>query len=299
MKVILNPSAGKGNGARMEPVIRGYLDRLGLDYDLVLTEALWHAAELAQQAAADGFEIVVSAGGDGTTSEVVNGLVAAANGGVAGTLGVIPLGSGCDFANTAGVPADVEESCTRLVEGSPKLVDIGRVSIPGEPTRYFDNTLGIGFDGVVTLEARKFKRLRGMALYLPVVLKTVFLDFKPPTVKVELDDEVLELSALMVVVANGPREGGGFFIAPEAKPDDGLFDICAVNHMSRMAMLGIIPKFMNGSHVSEDTVAMRHSKRIKITSPDNLIAHADGEMISTEHHEIEIEMLPRQLRVIS
>jgi diacylglycerol kinase (ATP) len=297
IKVILNPVAGKGYGARVEPELRRLLDATGVEYDLVRTQGRWHAPELAAQAAADGHELVVAAGGDGTMHEVVNGLMAAAGEGVGGTLGVLPIGSGSDFAHTAGVPPDLAAACDRLAHGRVRVVDIARVTVDGGAPRYYDNTMGLGFDGVVTLEALKFKRLRGMALYLPVVIKTVFVAFKPPRVTIRYDDQELSMTALMVVVCNGPREGGGFFVAPEARPDDGLFDVCIAHEVGKVGMLRLIPHFMQGTHIHQPTVTMARARRVTVTSPDPLVAHADGEMLCTDGHTIECEILPQRLRV--
>jgi diacylglycerol kinase (ATP) len=299
IKIILNPVAGRGYGAKVEPELREHLEAEQLDFDLVRTARPGHATLLAREAASDGYDMVVAVGGDGTTNEVMNGLMAASREGESGILGIVPVGSGSDFAHAAGVPPSLQEACRALARGESRTVDIGRVSVDGQPPRYFDNAVGIGFDGVVTLEAMKFKRLRGMALYLPVVLKTVFISLKVPRVKVEYDGNVLELPALMVAVTNGPREGGGFFIAPGAKPDDGLLDLCMVREVSKLGMLGLIPHFMKGTHVSREPVTMAQARKITITSPDNLVAHADGEMLCTEGHRIECEILPQRLRVWS
>jgi diacylglycerol kinase (ATP) len=298
-KIILNPVAGRGRGARVESELRRYLEAEGLGFDLVHTAGRGHAAELAEQAARDGFELIVAAGGDGTVHEVVNGLMTASGGLEAGTLGIIPIGSGSDFAHTAGVPSDLRAACRRLAHGQVKIVDVGRITMPGRATRYFDNTLGIGFDGVVTVEAVKVKWLRGLALYLPVVLKTVFLSLKVPRVSIEYDGEEMDLPALMVCVANGPREGGGFFVAPQAQPDDGLFDLCITREVSRLAMLGLIPHFMQGTHVDKEPVTMTRARRVTISSPDDLVAHVDGEVLCTDGHQITCEILPRRLRVWS
>jgi YegS/Rv2252/BmrU family lipid kinase len=296
IKVILNPVAGRGYGASVEPELRQLLATEGLDFDLVQTEGPWHAAELAAQAVSDGFAIVVAAGGDGTTHEVVNGLMAASPEGVVGTLGVIPVGSGSDFANNVGVPPGLPEACHRLAHGKTRVVDVGRVTVPGQPPRYFDNTVNVGFGGIVTREARKVKRLRGMALYLPVVLKTIFLA-QNPRVTVEYDGQELVLPAVMVCVANGPREGGGFFCAPNAQPDDGLLDLCIVREISRVAMLGLVPHFMKGTHVDREPVTMGRAQQVTISSPDDLVAHVDGEMLCTDAHRIQFELLPGRLRV--
>ncbi|HEY72565.1 MAG TPA: diacylglycerol kinase family lipid kinase [Thermoflexia bacterium] len=296
IKIILNPIAGRGYGARSEPALRRFLNAEDVNFDLAITEWPGHAIELAQQAASDGFEIIVAAGGDGTTHEVVNGLMAVAGDGVAGTLGVIPVGSGSDFANTVGIPPDLKGACRRLAHGQTRIVDVCRVAVDDQSPRYFDNTVNVGFGGRVTYEALKVKWVRGMALYLPVVLKTIFLS-QSPQMTIEYGNQKLEFPAMMVCVANGAREGGGFFTAPNALPDDGLLDLCIVQEIGKMAMLALVPRFMDGSHVNHEAVTMTRTKRVIISSPDDLIAHADGEMLCTDAHRLEFEILPQRLQV--
>lgn len=296
--IIINPISGRGRGTKAEPEIRRLLDAERFDFDMVRTNAQWHAAELAEQAVADGYDLVVAAGGDGTFHEVVNGLMSAAREGeIGGTMGILPIGSGSDFANTVGVPFDLAEACGRLLHGEDRVVDVGRVWVPDAKPQFFDNTVNIGFGGVVTREARKVKWLTGTALYLPVVLKTVFLYYRAPQVTITYDGQELSLPAVMVCVANGPREGGGFHVAPNASPEDGLFDICVVREISRLQMLGIIPSFMNGSHCDKEPITMLQGARITVTSADDLIAHVDGEMLCTDAHRIDFEILPSRLRV--
>jgi diacylglycerol kinase (ATP) len=361
-KVIVNPLAGRGFGARVLPRLERLLAEHGLDFDLVCTKWAGEAVELARQAVLDGYETVVAVGGDGTYQEVINGMIAASkdghtapalegelNGREIGTLGIVPVGSGCDFAWSAGIPSGLEEACARLAAQQTRLVDLGKVTVyadTGHPvdtdhpadtdhptdtnhpaeragtpvSRYFDNAVGIGFDGIVTAETRKFKRLRGIALYLPVVLKTVFMTLKPARSVIEYEppapasaggDPVcpvgeavgaqacrLTKTVLMTTICNGAREGGGFFVAPDARNDDGLFDVCVADHLPRLQILGMIPHFLKGTHVDKPSVTMVRSKRIVITSPDPLIAHADGEILCTDGHRIECEIVPEQVRVI-
>ncbi len=298
MKVILNPVAGRGYSAKAEPEIRKHLESLKLDYDLVQTREKWHAAELAKQAKRDKFDVVVAVGGDGTTNEVINGLLAASDEKEVGTLGLIATGSGSDFMHNVGIPAHIEQACRLLAQGRTRIVDIGKLALDSGNARYFDNQLGIGFDGVVTVEAKKFKRLRGMALYLPVVLKTVFVTNKATRVTIDYDGQQLKLPTLQISIVNGSREGGGFYMSPEAKIDDGLFDICVVREVSKLAMLGLIPHFMKGTHVSQEPVQVLHAKKVTVSSEDNLIAHFDGELLCTAGHRIECEIVPQRLKVI-
>lgn len=299
MKLILNPVAGRGRGARVEQTLRRHLADTGVAFDLVRTSGPGHATQLAMEAARDGSQLVVAIGGDGTTNEVVNGLMQAADGGTTRTLGVIPVGSGSDFAHAIGMPPDLESACRRLVEGERRLVDVGRVELEGERPRYFDNTVGVGFDAIVTYEALKVKRLRGLALYLPVVLKTVFLYGRAPVVTVAYDGQELHLPAMMVCVGNGSREGGGFFVTPDAQIDDGLFDLCVVRELGRLDTMRLIPSFMKGTHVGREPVTMARARRITVSSPDPLIVHVDGEMLCTDGHKLDIEIMPGMLAVLS
>lgn len=300
IKIILNPIAGRGYGARSEPEIRRFLEAKGADFDLVLTKGFWHAAELAEQAVRDGFDLIVAAGGDGTVHEVVNGMMVTAHddtGGGVGTLGTLPVGSGSDFSHNVGTPSDLPGACQRLIHGQTRVIDIGRVTVDDQPARYFDNTINVGFGGTVTLEARKVKWVRGIALYLPVVLKTIFLACSP-RMTVKYNDKEITMPMLMVTVGNGAREGGGFFCTPDAEPDDGLLDLCIAEAVGKLTQLSLVPRFMDGSHKDHPAVTMARTQHAVITSPDNLIAHADGEMLCTEAHRLEFEILPQRLRVM-
>jgi diacylglycerol kinase (ATP) len=297
IRVILNPAAGRGYGAQVEPKLRQCLQAEGIDFDLVRTEGPWHATQLAEHAAKDGFEMVVAAGGDGTANEVINGLMAASQNGTAPRLGVIPAGSGSDFASGIGLPANLQEACHRIAHSQSKPIDIGRVTVAGQEPRYFGNVVGVGFDGAVLIETLKMKRLRGLALYLLAVLKTIFLNFKAPTTTVTYDGQEMVLPAMLVSVTNGPREGGGFFIAPEARPDDGLFDVCIAHEVDRLTILRLLPHFLKGTHVDLDPITMVQARQVTISSPEGLVAHVDGEVLCTDAPWIRCEILPGVLDV--
>lgn len=297
IKVILNPAAGRGYGARAEPEVRQCLEAEGVDFDLVRTKGPWHAAQLAEQAAREGFETVVAAGGDGTANEIINGLLAVSQNGTGPKLGVIPAGSGSDFASGIGLPADLREACRRIARGENRTIDIGRVTVAGQEPRYFGNVVGVGFDGAALIETLKIKHLRGLALYLVAVLKTILLTFEAPMTTVRYDGEEMVLPAMLISVTNGPREGGGFFIAPEAKPDDGLFDVCIAREVDRLTMLRLLPHFLRGTHVDLEPITMLQAERVSISSPDGLIAHVDGEVLCTDATWIRCEILPNVLDV--
>jgi YegS/Rv2252/BmrU family lipid kinase len=303
-KIIVNPLAGRGFAGRSIPKIEALLAAQGLDFDLVTTRQAGEAIELARQAVLDGYGTVVAAGGDGTYQEVINGMLSAdhaADDGVVGNLGVLSLGSGCDFAWAVDAPTALDEACARLARQETKVVDVGRLTVDGE-TRYFDNTVGIGFEGTVTLEVRKIKYLRGIALYLPAVLKSIFVTMQPARSVIEFErngeTRRLEGAYLLVSVCNGSRAGGAFMIAPQAEPDDGLFDVCFVEDVPRTRMLALVPHFIKGTHVEQPDVAMIRTRRISIVSQDDLSGHADGELVCTQARHVECEVVPKKVRVV-
>ena len=299
IKVIVNPLAGRGYAARVTALIERTFGELGADYSLVRTTAPGEAIRLAREARDEGYEVIVAVGGDGTSHEVINGMAEGMGGNLVGTLGCIPAGSGNDFAVMSGAPVDIAAAVRQIVAGKTRIQDLGRVTIDNRVTRYFDNAVGIGFDGVVTVVGKRFKWLRGMALYIPVVLRTIFVDMVPPRVRIEIDGQVIEQTTLMTVICNGPREGGSFLVSPKARTDDGLFDVVMVETMPRLQMLAMVPRFLAGSHVSDPRCRIQQGTHVLVTSEDALILHADGEVLIDVAHRVEAEMVAARLRIIA
>jgi YegS/Rv2252/BmrU family lipid kinase len=301
-KIIVNPTSGRGTGERSIPQIEALLGSSGLDFDLVRTEKPWNAVALAQQAVADGFDVVVAAGGDGTANEVINGLMSAKVSGIGtAVMGVLPVGRGNDFAFSMGIPTDIETGCQILVQNHQRSVDVGRVTGGLFPDgRYFGNGLGIGFDAVVGFEAAKMKRLHGFASYVVAALKTIFLYFRAPMMRIEFDDHEITIPALMVSAMNGTRQGGGFMMAPNGSPYDGLFDVCIAHQVSRPQMFVLIQRFLAGTAENHDAIQIIRSSKVAITALEHALpAHGDGETICTDGTELTIELLPRQLEVVT
>lgn len=301
-KLIVNPISGRGDGERTVPLVEEMLRGHGLDFDLVRTERPWHAAKLAQQAAMDGYDVVVAVGGDGTANEVLNGLMQAKQAGdhddVA--LGVLSVGRGNDFAFGVGVPRDLAAGCRALAQGHRRTIDVGRVVGGLYPQgRYFGNGVGIGFDAVVGFEALKMTRLHGFPSYIVAALKTIFLYYRAPLVRLEYDGQTDTLPALMVSIMNGRRLGGGFMMAPQAEVDDGLFDLCIASQVSRARILSLIPRFMNGTQATQKSIQTAQTRRIVVTAVEGVLpAHADGETLCTEGQQLIVELLPRQVKIL-
>jgi diacylglycerol kinase (ATP) len=301
-RIIVNPTAGGGAGERAIPTIEQLLRGYGLDFDLVRTGRPWHAAELAQQACRDGYAVVVAVGGDGTANEVLNGLMQAREQGAGeGTaMGVLAVGRGNDFAFAAGVPAGLEAGCRALAQGQRRSIDVGRVVGGLYPQgRYFGNGVGIGFDAVVGFEALKLKRLHGFPCYIVAALKTIFLYYHAPLVRIAYDGEAIEQPSLLVSVMNGRRMGGGFMMAPDSSPDDGLLDLCIGAQVSRARIFLLMLRFMKGSQATHPAIKTGRGRRVVVTALEGaLAAHADGETLCTEANELDIEILPARLQVV-
>lgn len=298
-RVIVNPVAGKGAGERQTERIRALLDANGLDYDLVRTDAPLHAIELARDASLAGYEVVVAVGGDGTSNEVINGLMQAKEAGGGAALGVIGVGTGSDFAYAAGIPRDLESACRYLAGARRRWIDIARVFGGDWPEgRYVGNGVGVGFDVIATVEVKKIKRLTGTPAFFLAALKTLFLYFDAPLITVQADDQTLTQHFLMISVMNGRRFGGGFYVAPDAQPDDGLFDLTLARQKNRLTVLRLMGMYMQGTQLTHPTVSGTRARRVVIRADGGLTSHADGEIFMTEGTFIRMEMLPRQLQVV-
>ena len=299
--VILNPAADRGRAAGLAPHIQSWLSE-HTRFEWVETRGPMHAIDLAEQAVHDGFDAIVAAGGDGTTHEVANGILRAKGHHPAQpALGLIPIGSGNDFAWIAGAPlGDPQKAVRQIVEGQTRQVDAGmlRDERGVESQRYFANGIGVGFDAVVAIESRKIQRLHGLTMYTLAVLRTMRYYYRATNALLEHNGHKIQLPLLMASIANGRRYGGGFMVCPEASIDDGDFDVCLVPQISRLAMLAFIPRFMQGTHVRDRRVTMTRGARVTIRCEEPIAIHADGEIFSTGSREIDVKILPKALRVI-
>jgi YegS/Rv2252/BmrU family lipid kinase len=301
IKFIVNPIAGQGTGKLALPEI----DRLArdnhLDYTIVSTEHPGHAIDLARDAAIGGLDIVVAVGGDGTSNEVLNGLMQAWKQGFRHTsLGIIGIGRGNDFAYGFGIPPGVLDGFKVIKDGTQRLMDVGYVVGGDYPQgRYFGNGLGIGFDAVVGFEALKLTHLHGFLNYVVAALRTIFLFFDAPTVRIEYDGKQITQPSLMVSIMNGRRMGGGFMMAPEAHPDDGLLDLCIAGQLSRIGILTMIPRFMKGTQAVHPQIKTGRASKIHVVAIDgSLPAHADGETICTAGRELSIEIIKHPIYIL-
>lgn len=279
VKLILNPMADMGAAWRMADDLRPVISEHG--------GAAWsgtvyptHATELAQQAALEGYELVIAMGGDGTVHEVINGLMLVPPE-KRPALGVVPLGSGNDFAHAIGIPPEADRALALALEGEPSTVDVIKMTDETGRVEYIDNTVGIGFDAVVTIRSHKLPIVRGFLMYLTAVVQTILLNHDPALMEVESGGEKWQEDALMFTLCNGPREGGGFIIAPDAKMTDGILDYALVRKCGRLTMFRLLPEFMKGTHMGFPQVRMGKCTSLSIHANRPMYVHADGEIFTS------------------
>lgn len=301
-KVIANPAAGSGTARRAIPRLEQLLKEIGLDFDLIVTERPGHAIQLARQAVEAKYHIVVAAGGDGTANEVINGLIEAQEAGHGeAALGVIGLGRGRDFAHGMGVPDELSAACQVLAADKRRPIDIGRVAGGLFPQgRYFGNCVGVGFDAITTIQVSRLPRLGGFMSFFIAVLQTILIYYRATQTRVEFDGETITQPSLLVSVMNGRRLGGGFWMAPTAEPDDGLYDLCMAEGMSRLRMMQMIPHFLRGTQATQPEIRTAQAAQIVISAVDGTLpAQTDGEILCVDGKRLEIALLPQRLEVVT
>ena len=255
-----------------------------------ISEQAGDAEKFANEAA--DFELIVSAGGDGTLNEVVNGI---AQGGCNAVLGVLPLGTGNDFARTLGVPNNLDTAIEQITAGKTRAIDLVRVT--SDSVRYFANVSSGGFSGVVDEKLTPdMKRTWGPLAYLRSAA-AAFSELRGYATQVTLDDaEALELDLYNVVVANGRYVAGGIPIAPEAELADGLLDIVLIPERGPTDLAILAAQIVVGKHLSSDAIIFRRAKKIAISSRPGMWFNVDGELIGNE--PATFELLPGALRCV-
>ncbi|MEK6609682.1 MAG: diacylglycerol kinase family protein [Gemmatimonadota bacterium] len=295
--VILNPWSGRGRGKKYRAQVQRGLKDAGIAYDFVETTGPGHALGLARDAAVSGVERIIIAGGDGAIHEAVNGMLQAPladDGATRPALGVIPLGTGNDFAKLLGVfRFPPEAAAARIARAETAIFDVGKAL--GE---YFDNMLGVGFDAEALKQANKIKRLKGFAVYLAAIYKT-FVFFKPPVLEIDAAEHRETGEMMMLAAAIGVSSGGGFYLTPQADPRDGLLDVCLIRKVSTATFLKSVPKVMKGTHDSLNEVAMFRTGSVTIRSKGApLVLHLDGELREPGLTEVTVTIEPKRLRVL-
>ncbi len=292
--LFLNPVAGRGRAKRRLPRVLELLEAAGIHVEVHQSTGVGDLENQVREAVRNGTTQLIVAGGDGSVHEAVNGIMAA---GGDGALGVVPVGTGNDFAKAAGIPLDWEAATTllarRVADGAhPRSIDLGRMN-----ERWFANGAGIGLDAKVTQIARSYRWPIGDLVYLAAIFRAMLDGIATPEILIRSDELQWEGPLTLANVSNGPWVGGMFHIAPMAKNDDELLELLIAAPVTRRRILQLLPKLMRGTHMRETEIVHASVRRVTVSASTAVPSHLDGEVQPLQTN-FEIEVLPGALSLL-
>jgi diacylglycerol kinase (ATP) len=269
--VLVNPAAGRGRFGRLLPAVVARLGAGGRPVTVLPSDSAEQAAEAARAAVADGAAALVAVGGDGTVHLALQA--------VAGTgvpLGIVPAGTGNDFARAMGVPDDPIAAVDAIRSASrTRPVDLARMTDAAGRVRWFGAVLGAGFDAIVNERANAMRFPRGPRRYDLAVLAEL-ARLRPRRYTLTLDGVPHTIDAVLVAVGNTDRYGGGMRICPAADPTDGLLDVVVGGKVGRITLMKIKPSVYRGSHVDHPLVSCFRARTVDLAG-EEITGYADGE----------------------
>ena len=302
--VIFNPVAGRGRARRLWPQVAGALRAAGLEFDFAATRAPLDAVRLAERAAGR-YAAGIAVGGDGTVHEAVNGLMRAPAE-ARPALGVVPLGSGDDFAkmlpplSPGALRPHWHGALRAIASGEPRAHDVGVIRDEEGGERWFANGMDVGFGAHVARNIADVPSwVTGPAAYLAAIARTML---RYPTLEVRLTldgGEPFAHRSTIAAIMNGRCFGGSFWACPDACADDGLLDVLLADVVSRAQILRLVPKLMRGRHVGEPVLRILRARRVVIESTAPLVIETDGELPPLRGRRLEIGIVPGALRVLA
>ncbi len=287
---IVNPMAGRGPSSALNSIslIEEFCSKKNIQYEIVKTCHKGHATQLARQAASSDikYDAIISVGGDGTLLEVANGLM-----GSRAVLGVLPAGTGNDFARAIGIPSSIKEALSFLIKKKSRPIDVGKLE-----NIFFVNVASVGFDAEIIRDIVKFRKfIPGRAsYYIAALIK--FFTFRFKDITIHLDDQVIKTKILLVAIANGTHYGGGMMVNPKGNLEDGYLDVIVVSSLPRYKIPLLLHRFVKGSYLDLPYVKTYRCKEISIESNDDLVINADGDLYGTTPAKFTVK--PLSLNVI-
>lgn len=285
IKAVVNPQSANGKTHHDWPAIEQKLVNALGPIDVDFTEGIESAIYLTRHALKEGYEHIIAVGGDGTTNETINGFfendkLINSN----AIFSVISRGTGGDFGKTIGVSKQTSSAIKSIVEGKVTKMDVGKITFVGNngrgTVRYFNNIASFGMGGEVDRRVNASsaaKLIGGKGAFLWATLRTTIL-YKNKKIRLTIDDHYdEELIIRNVAIANGQYFGGGMWVAPKAKIDDGIFDVVIIGDVSRRSTVMNMSSFYDGSHVEHPDISYLHGKKIVATSDEEVLLDVDGE----------------------
>jgi len=279
IKFIINPVAGDGSSKKMIKIIHDKMATRKIPYSISISGYKGEIEELAREAASQDYTDVVAVGGDGTVMEAFNGIY---DKNIA--LGIIPSGTGNDFAKMFNLSHDFEEDLNRILIGNIEWIDVGKVN-----DTHFLNIAGLGIDSSILEKTEKLKKkIKGPMAYL-ISTFLVLAKYKCEEITINIDGCEIKKNAYLVAIGNGNFYGGGMKITPEASLSDGLLDIVIIHKIPKIKFARLFKKVYSGDHIFEDVVENYKGKKISITASPDVKINVDGNLIGQGSCEITIE----------
>ncbi len=298
---VVNPNAANCRAKKLWPEIKSLAESVLGKVEFGMTEGPWHAPELARKAIKDGFEMIVSLGGDGTNNEVINGFFE--HGELVNpdaVFAVVCMGTGSDFIKTIKVPREFRDSVAVLSELPAKPTDVGRMTLRdhrGEDlSRYFINIASFGVGGEVDDRVNRTTKVFGGRVSFMIGSLRGSLAYSNKRVSIRLDDgEPFERKVFNVAVANGQYFGAGMRTAPGASVDDGLFDVVVLGDLSFMEQVSLMRTIYTGDHTTHPKVESFRAGRVEADSEERVLLDVDGEQPGMLPASFEV--IPQAVRV--
>ncbi len=282
---IVNPASNGGKAEQVGDRVISYLSKTGTNLERIDTHGPGHALREAKEAVKEGVGRIIVCGGDGTVHEVANALAE-----TDAVLGIIPAGRGNDLARAAGIPPDPIAAAETALSITARRFDLGKVA-----GRYFGTIATLGFDSEVSRAAQNISLpLTGRTLYIYAILRTL-ISYRASQIRLEGDFGVVEGKFFLVATGNSPEYGGGIRILPQAVSDDGTLDICVIRDLSRIRVLFLLRRAINGLHTDHPKVQMLRSKSLQIETDTPMWIYGDGEKLTET--PARIENIPGALRI--
>ncbi|MCA9958626.1 MAG: diacylglycerol kinase family lipid kinase [Anaerolineales bacterium] len=299
IQVILNPYANRWQAQGRATTILAACKAVGITADLVMTEGAGHGITLARAAVEAGYDAVIAAGGDGTINEVINGILQATPPDQpTRPFGIMPIGTANDFAKMQGLPQDLVATAQIIAAQKTHAIDAGEIHCkPGAPPRYFINNSAVAMEPMITIENMRMKRLSGEIRYMVALVKGLF-KLKAWQMQIAWDGGSYDGPTYLLSVCNGPRTGG-FQMAPEAKVDDGLFDIVFAPEAPKRTVIAVLLKLMKGEHIHHPIVTYTRTTQLTLTSSPGTPVHADGEVFTEAETAVSYRILPGKVTFLS
>ena len=294
VSLFVNPKAGRGRAGRRFQRIKQLFVSGGIAIHVTESRSAGDLEEAVMESVNAGTQRVVVVGGDGSVQEALNGILQAD---ASASLGIVPAGTGNDFAKACGIPLDWEHATQLLIErlasrAPTRAIDVGRMN-----DRYFANGAGIGFDARVTRVANSYRWPIGDLVYLLAILRCLYDGVATPELEIQSEDDAWRGPVTLVSLSNGPWAGGMFHFAPMADNTDGKLNLLLVKPVSRTRILSLLPKLIQGRHMNEPDIVHKTVHAVTVKAAAAIESHLDGE-VQPPQTRFEIEVLPAALNLL-